>query len=218
MYRHLFRYLIAASVSLLLIGIVALRPQDETSVAQAAAPRAAFALYLPMVMRAGPAPVQQLIQDGSFEAGLPNSFWTTSSTMSSSILDNSSNPPAHTGAWKAWLGGSNLAQEILWQTFTVPTGTTSLQVSFWWQVSTTEPSPQTFDRMDVRLRNSAGTTTLQNLDPLYDGDTALTWKQSTFTPTLSYAGQTIQIAFVVQTDANNPTSFFVDDVSVQAKH
>ncbi len=162
----------------------------------------------------------ELVQDGGFEAGLPNPHWQTASNRSSSILDNSSIPqpnPTHSGAWKAWLGGDNNVQESLWQTITVPSGTASLQVSFWWLVNTNEPSPLVNDRLDVQLRDSTGATILTTPYNLYDGDANTVWQQTTVTISASpYTGQTIQIAFVADTDASNPTSFFIDDVSVMA--
>ena len=160
----------------------------------------------------------ELVQDGGFEAGLPNPYWKTASNKSSSILDNSSIPqpnPTHSGAWKAWLGGDNDVQESLWQTITVPSGTTSLQVSFWWQVNTTEPNPLVDDRLDVQLRDSTGATVLTTMYTLFDGDANSTWVQETLSAS-SYAGQTIQIAFVADTDASYPTNFFIDDVSIIA--
>lgn len=167
-------------------------------------------IYLPLVLR-GCTPVE-LIQDGGFEAGLPNPVWQTSSNMFSDILDDTPNPPPHTGNWKAWLGGDNLIQETLWQTFTVPPDVLSLQISYWRWIDTFETS-HPFDTLEVQLRDAAGTP-LQTLEILTDGDAASGWQQSVLTITPAYAGQTLQLAFVAQTDDSNPTSFFLDDISV----
>ena len=165
--------------------------------------------YLPLLQNSC-TPVE-LLQDGGFEAGLPNPGWQTSSNVSSNILDDSPDPAPHAGAWKAWLGGDNLVQESLWQVLTVPAGVAGLQVSYWWRVDTFELS-HPFDTLDVQIRDAAGTP-LQTLETLTDGDAGSTWKRSTFTVT-GYAGQTIQLAFVAQTDETNPSSFFLDEVSV----
>ncbi|MBS1251488.1 MAG: hypothetical protein MAG451_00521 [Anaerolineales bacterium] len=153
----------------------------------------------------------ELIQDGGFEAGLPNPAWQTSSNVLSDILDDSPVPPPRTGMWKAWLGGDNLIQQSLWQTMNVATDTTSVEVSYWWRVDTFETN-HPFDTLEVQVRDAAGNP-LETLETLTDGDESSTWEQSTLDVS-SYAGQTIQIAFVVETDDTNPTSFFLDDVSL----
>lgn len=151
------------------------------------------------------------IQDGGFEAGLPNPAWQTSSNVSSDILDDTPDPSSHDGTWKAWLGGDDQVQESLWQTITVPPGAGGLQVGYWWRVSTLE-STHPFDTLTVQIRDANGNL-LETLETLTDGDAASDWQQSDFVIT-AYAGQTIQLAFVAETDDTNPTSFFVDDVSV----
>lgn len=167
-------------------------------------------VYLSVIQRAcAPA---ELIQDSSFEGGTPNSVWQVSSNVFSDILDDTPDPAAHSGMWKAWLGGSNLIQESLWQALAIPAGTPGLRVSYWWRVDTFE-SAHPFDTLAVQVRDAGGTP-LETLETLTDGDASSLWRQSVFTLTTPYAGQTIQLAFVAQTDDTNPTSFFVDDVSV----
>jgi len=168
-----------------------------------------WSVYLPLI-QGGCAPVE-LIQDGGFEAGLPNPAWQTSSNVFSDILDDLPNPAPHGGTWKAWMGGDNLIQETLAQTITVPSGVAGLKVSYWWRVDTSETS-HPFDTLKVQVRDATGSP-LQTLETLTDGDAGPTWQQSTFIVT-NYAGQTVQLAFVAQTDDTNPTNFFVDDVSV----
>ena len=174
-----------------------------------ASPPSSTVIYLPFVARSC-APTE-LIQDGGFEAGLPNPAWQIRSNVPSDILDDLPIPAPHSGIWKAWMGGDNLVDQVLWQTFTVPANTAALQVSYWWRVDTLEVS-HPYDMLEVQIRDASGTP-LQTLEVLTDGDASAVWRQSTFTVT-GYAGQTIQLAFVVQTDGINPTSFFVDDVSV----
>jgi len=154
----------------------------------------------------------ELLQDGGFEAGLPNPVWQTSSNISSDILDDTPMPAAHSGNWKAWMGGANGVQERLWQEFAVPAGVMGLKISYWWQVSTFEDRLGPFDTLTVQIRDSAGNL-LQTLEALDNGDASTQWQQSTFTVN-GYGGQTVQLAFVADTDGTNPTSFFIDDVSV----
>jgi hypothetical protein len=51
----------------------------------------------------------------------------------------------------------------------------------------------------------------------YDNESAQAWDWNPAEIDLAaYAGQTLQLRFWARNDANNPTSFFVDDVSVQS--
>lgn len=200
---------ILLSLALLVVWLVALLENHGIVMADSGVSTGPGTVYLPLVSRAC-APVA-LIQDGGFEAGLPNPAWQTSSNVFSDILDDTPDPSPHSGTWKAWLGGGDLVQESLWQTIAVPPGAGGLQVSYWWRVSTLE-STHPFDMMTVQIRDTAGNP-LGTLETLTDGDAAPDWQESVFTIT-AYAGQTIQLAFVVETDDTNPTSFFVDDVSV----
>jgi len=201
---------IALSLALLVVWLVALPQNYGSTAASSYVPTASTTVYLPLIQRAC-APVE-LIQDGGFEAGLPNPAWQTSSSVSSEILDDTSDPAPHNGMWKAWLGGDDLVQESLWQTVNVPTDTLSLQVSYWWRVSTLE-STHPFDIFQVQIRDAVGNP-LETLETLTDGDASPGWQQSVLTTATPYAGQTIQLAFIAETDDTNPTSFFVDDVSV----
>lgn len=192
------------------VWLVALPENHACAAASVNAPTAQHRVYLPLVLRACAS--VELIQDGGFEAGLPNSAWQTSSNVGSDVLDDTPDPSPHSGTWKVWLGGDDLVQESLWQIINVPPGTVRLQVSYWWQVSTLE-SLHPFDTLRVQVRDANGNL-LEELETLTDGDAAANWQQSVFTITVD-AGQTIQLAFVAETDTTNPTNFFVDDVSVR---
>ncbi|RME12483.1 MAG: hypothetical protein D6802_04150 [Ardenticatenia bacterium] len=165
--------------------------------------------YLPLIMMPCSS---EVIRDGGFELGLPNPYWRTQSNVGSSILDNTPTPPAHSGTWKAWLGGDNLVNEMLSQTLFIPNGTTNLTLSYWWRVSTLEQT-HPFDTLTVVLRDTNGTL-LQVVETLTDGDASTTWQQSTWTLSNAYAGQTLVLSFETVTDQDDATSFFLDDVSL----
>jgi hypothetical protein len=173
-------------------------------------------IYLPLIQRACVS--AQLVRDSSFELGLPNADWVTTSTVASEILDNTPSIPApnptHTGNWKAWLVGYNSIQETLYQTLIVPPGTPRLRIGFWRYITTQESSPFINDRLDIQIRDNSGAL-LETLYTLWDGDAngGTTWTQHILTPTNPYAGQTVRLVFLATTDATEPTSFFVDDVT-----
>lgn len=156
------------------------------------------------------APVD-LIRDPGFEISPPNPFWHTSSNVGSAILTNAVTDP-HSGSWVARLGAANSVQESVWHPMSVPAGLSALRVSYWWRISTTEVNP-TADTLAVQIRTPSGVP-LQTLQALNAGNAGPVWQRSTYTLTQPYAGQTIQLAFVAQTNASNPTTFLIDDVDV----
>ena len=87
-----------------------------------------------------------------------------------------------------------------------------LVVSYWWLVSTEEQT-HPFDTLSVEIRD-ANNQALETLQTLTDGDARASYQQSVFILSSAYAGQTVRLAFVAQTDDSNTTSFFIDDVSV----
>lgn len=219
--RHI-TYFVLSSLILLLIGVTLFNPPRQTPVAIAAAPATQHLLYLPLITKSAGTSTcgsGSLIKDGGFEAstsGTSNPNWQISTNIIRTIFDNSGIPspaPTHSGTWKAWLGGDNLLQQSLTQTLTVPNSASNLQVTFWWQVNTSEPSPSGLDQVGVQIRNASGATQ-ETVYHLYDVDRGSTWAQKTVSASQSYASQTIQLAITATTDSINPTSFFIDDVSV----
>ena len=87
----------------------------------------------------------------------------------------------------------------------------SVTLRFWWYMLTAETThPQ--DTLDVLVKPSGG----QEVGILHitDGNTPGAWQQAVLDLS-SYAGQSLRIKFRATTDANRPTDFYVDDVSVQ---
>lgn len=156
------------------------------------------------------APVD-LIRDPGFEISPPNPFWHTSSNVGSAVLTSAAANP-HGGSWVAQLGGANSVQESAWHPMTVPAGLSALRVSYWWRISTSELNPAA-DTLAVQIRNTSAVP-LQTLQTLNAGNASTTWQRSVYTLTQPYAGQTVQLAFVAQTNASNPTTFQIDDVDV----
>lgn len=205
MHQRRFAPLILAALAALAVVAAA-----RTATVGQAAPAADQTLYLPYIIQGcGPT---QLVADGGFEAGLPTTAWQAQSSAGSLIIDNTDPPPAHSGTWKAWLGGDNHIDETLSQTLTVPDTSARLVVSYWWLVST-EESSHPFDTLRVEIRD-ANNQALETLQILTDGDARASYQASAFTLSSAYAGQAIRLAFVAHTDESNTTSFFIDDVSV----
>jgi len=71
-----------------------------------------------------------------------------------------------------------------------------------------------YDFMYVEVRSTSGAL-LGTLQTLSNRSTRNAWTQSTLN-VLPWAGQTVRIQYRVTTDVSLPTSFFVDDVALNA--
>lgn len=86
-----------------------------------------------------PPPMAEQVQDGSFEAGSPNPFWTESSTNFGTPLCSAGTcgtgggtAGPNSGAWWAWFGGIGAYEEgAVSQMVTIPAGTTTMT---WYQM------------------------------------------------------------------------------------
>ncbi len=157
-------------------------------------------------------PNLDIVQDGSFEAGSPNSFWNESSTNFGTPLCDpscSSSVSARTGNWYAWFGGIAAIEEgQLSQIVTLPSGQ-SLDLSFYlWQQSCDSAADYLEVQVDgtqvyridgsSSLCNSTGYVRQQvNLDAFADG-------------------QAHTLIFHSKIFANNAgiTNFMIDDVTI----
>lgn len=156
---------------------------------------------------AAPAGCVELLVNGSFEA--VQTGWTELSVGGQSLITRD-NP--RSGAWGAYLGGLDAADDRLSQLVALPPGA-GLTLRFWWSLETTE-SGAASDRMTVTLRTPAGAAVadLFNVDSTAQANL---WDEATLDLS-AYAGATVSLEFVAHTDAVNTTSFFVDDVSLAA--
>jgi len=150
----------------------------------------------------------ELLANGGFEgASAPwalsgNAYWSTGGY-------------ARSGSGYAVLGYYNRASGAAWQAVAVPAGASG-ELSFWLNVTSSETTTATaYDRLYVEVRSATGAllatlATFSNLDkaPLgayqRHGLSLAAWK-----------GQTIRVQFRATTDGWLPTSFRVDDVSLQ---
>lgn len=160
-----------------------------------------------------PTPTQggstQLITNGGFESG--STGWTEASSGGYELIDTTR---PHSGAKGAYLCGYNNCTDSLYQTITIPSSVTSVSLTFYDYISTTETS-HSYDFFKVQVRNTSGTV-LATLQTLSDGSGLNSWYKSTLSLT-SYKGQTVRIYFLATNDSSNPTDFFLDDVSVIAQ-
>ena len=154
---------------------------------------------------APPPPVPTALANGGFESG--TAPWVQSSSGGYPII---SGGRPHTGAYSAWLGGYNGANETIYQTITVPANGT---LSYWWYMSTEELGVTAYDRFLVRLYSTGGAP-LATLRTYSNASGAGTWRQDSVS-LAGYAGRAVRVHFSLANDATLPTSFWLDDVSVR---
>lgn len=137
---------------------------------------------------------------------------TTPWVISGSTVRSTGTFP-HSGTAYMILGVNNSSTSTLYQTVTVPSGG---NLNFWLNITTSEAPGTIFDRLFIEVRSTSGTllatlATFSNTDSGTAGVYVLRGPYNL----ASFAGQTVRIQFRATNDITLPTSFRVDDVSVQ---
>ena len=149
----------------------------------------------------------QLIVNPGFESG------TTPWVFSSQAIRSTGAYP-HSGIAYAIINGVNSSSGTLYQTVTIPS--VGANLNFWLNITTSEAPGTIYDQLFIEVRNTSGTllgtlTTFSNVNSGTAGVYVLRGPYSLN----SWAGQTVRIQFRGTNDVTLPTSFRVDDVSVQ---
>jgi hypothetical protein len=151
----------------------------------------------------------QLILNGGFESGTVP--WIISGQVS-----RSTGTFPHGGVAYMIINGVNSTTGTLYQTVTIPSGS-SPTLNFWLNISTSEAAgAAVFDRLFIEVRSTTGTllATLATFSNQNSGTAGTYVLRGPFNLS-SFAGQTVRIQFRGTNDISLPTSFRVDDVSVQ---
>lgn len=153
-----------------------------------------------------------LINDGSFEGGIPNPSWNESSTNFVTPLCNIGNcgngggsTGPHTGNIWAWFGGAN-SSEIgsIDQTVTIPIGTNEL--NFWLQNASSSGTGN--DYLQVQIDDTP-VWTVNEGNPAY-----LNYAKVKINISAYANGQPHKIEFYSVCYGSGSTNFCVDDVSL----
>lgn len=170
-------------------------------------------LYLPMVTNNHGGTCYERMSDGSFEYvqnGRPL-FWSVSSYDKYSLADSTWFRDGHRGAY---LGGYDYADDSLKSMLNIPTNARSAHLTYSWYIQSNELVSSEYDHLYVRLIELLNDDLIATLDEINNQDIRGEWQTETI-DLLPYRGRDMRLAFEAENDFSNPTSFFVDVVSVQ---
>jgi Zn-dependent metalloprotease len=153
----------------------------------------------------GTQPSGNLLGNPGFESGA--TVWTSTA----GAITSSTSRPAHSGTWKAWLGGNGrTATENVSQSVTIPASATAAALQFWLRTDTAETGSTAYDTLKVQVVSGTTTSTLATYSNV--GANA-TWSQKSLS-LAAYAGKTVTVKLLMTEDASLQTSFVVDDTAV----
>jgi len=164
-----------------------------------------------LTVTSGGGTTQQLLGNTGFENGSASPApWT----VTAGVIDTSTFEAPHTGSWKAWLDGYGSAHtDTILQQVIIPSTATQATLSFWLHIDTLETSTtKANDTLKLQLRNSSGAV-LATLATYSNLNAAAGYAQVSFN-LAAYKGQTIQIYLIGVENANQKTSFVVDDFTL----
>ena len=174
-----------------------------------------------LILMLRPASAQtELMVNGGFESST-TAPWVVAGSPSLA-LNVLSAVGAHSGTQCILLANGPYYSQDLYQTVTFPTNLIAATFSFYIDIVSTDPIPSmdgTFSVYitDVNQNMLANFGEISNLNPT-GGYVPFTTNLVTYTgsPNLSYAGTTVQVHFVSETDIYGPfIQFYLDDVSIQ---
>jgi len=167
-------------------------------------------IFLPTVLRIPyVAPTMPLL-NGNFEAG--HTGWSEHSAQGWLLILNRNEVeeidlPTHSGVWSAWLGGDHDEIAYIRQQVTVPPGQPFL--TYWHGIGSVDNCGDDFGGVIV---NDA--VVVDQYD-LCKATVTLNWVFHSVNLS-AYAGQTISLQIRVETNGNDVSSLFVDDVAFSA--
>ena len=157
-----------------------------------------------------------MLSNGGFEDGPGSAPWVQVKNSTSEIIDNTQH---YSGLYSAWLGGRNTADEEVLQSFVIPYYTDAVTLTFKRLLTTQEVEPLVYDHFEFVLENQVGNevspqVTFNNLSAnrnVWAAETAV------FSGFQNWGNRRLRLSIKGMTDGTLPSSFFVDDVSLQAR-
>jgi GH18 family chitinase len=157
----------------------------------------------------------ELVRNGGFEGTVAASDWArTGAFQADSRFTN-----VHSGSGYAYFADANgnPANNLtgaLAQTFTVPSTASSLTLSYWTRITTSETT--TTLKNDLMTVTATDGTTTQTVGSFSNLDKNSAYAQQQFFLDRTFIGKTVTLTFTASTDAALATVFRVDDVSLNS--
>jgi hypothetical protein len=167
----------------------------------------------PPVARVEAAPSGTQVINGDFESG-PGAGWTEYSLLGQPIifddraLTSSTDVTPHGGAWLAWLGGTEDADEISYIKQQVTIDSAAPVLAYWHYVESIDVCGWDWARVLVNGTEVIKVSLCMNTN-------TGSWVRRTVDLS-AYTGQTVWIQFEADTNRWNFSSWFVDDVILEA--
>ncbi|MCX5786026.1 MAG: hypothetical protein NTX59_10085, partial [Elusimicrobia bacterium] len=171
--------------------------------------RTSVAAFVLFVALCGQIFATEAITNGSFSSG--SSGWTLSGDFwAGTNLSNYHTSPGYAAGGVDGAGtAKNSANGSMSQQVTIPSGATSVTLTYWYSITTQEIGGSAYDILSVVVNNANIVDTLSNVN-----NTSGSYQQRSAINLSSYAGQTITLKFAATTDVSNTTVFRIDDVSL----
>lgn len=154
-----------------------------------------------------PALCVELVVDGGFEAGTGGWSLSGASRVPAPAPDH--------GSFSLLLGGATGGDQSATLVLSIPDDSSRAEASFWWYMSTDEADSHGFDDFILNVLDTSDQV-LQTLDLRSDGWPQEQWMGARYLDLSAWAGQVIRLRFEGRNDAILPTSFYVDDVQLEA--
>ncbi|MCJ7535681.1 MAG: immune inhibitor A, partial [Anaerolineales bacterium] len=161
--------------------------------------------FLPIILNGGNSSLTDPILNGNFEAG--HSSWIEYSANVWPLIVSSAPVTAHGGSWLTWLGGGDNETSRLSQSVLIPPG---LSILHYWYWSSSVETVCTYDYFRLKVNGSSQLTT-----GLCTASNTGAWVERAIDLS-AFAGLTVTLMFDVTTDNSKISSFFLDDVSLEA--
>ena len=168
-------------------------------------------VYLPAILHDYCPPQSgQLLVNGDFSTGDATGWMSERTNGAEGIIQ-----PYNDIDYGAWLGRYDENQDRLSQLVSVcpGDGETQISLSFWWWMNSAEAeAADESDSLYVRLRSPNGEL-LRTILVLTNLSQREQWTQAVFDLS-AYAGQTFWVSFEAANNAEHPTHFWIDNVSL----
>ena len=183
--------------------------------------------YDQTVRSSGGSTMLQLLENSSFTEGGGSIGWTATGSFYADKRFNNCHDDTNCGSCQGYAycsaaDGSpgNGLYGTLSQTVRIPENAISARLSFWFSITTQDPATGPRDSVSVFVKDSAGANMfIYSLSQLLAVPAPCSYHTSGYYPVdvSALRGQTVTLSFLCVTGGDGPTTFRIDDVSLEAE-